>query len=139
MNQTAAANPKFEHFARETATSTTADPESRRFMSIIKETPVSRRSPTGRQLFANMSLPKNDIVTKMSDSIRSKLTEQIREQRDMATLNARALPKVPKSYEVPVQSHLEKGKMMPICSNETHNKATNNGYSRNSLGGFFCH
>ncbi|TNV72743.1 hypothetical protein FGO68_gene5892 [Halteria grandinella] len=134
-------NPIFDasshQFARETFNATTIDPESRKYMSLLKE--PSHRSPTARQLFANTSIQPNDVITKMSVSIRSKISEQLRYQKDDAVLSLRALPKVPKTYEAPVNHNHDKGKMMPICSNETHNKATNNGYSRNSLGGFFCH
>lgn len=31
------------------------------------------------------------------------------------------------------------GKNQPIVGNQAHNKATNNGYARNALGGFFAH
>jgi hypothetical protein len=31
------------------------------------------------------------------------------------------------------------GKNQPIVGNEAHIKATNNGYARNAMGGFFAH
>ena len=37
-----------------------------------------------------------------------------------------------------MQSYV-RGKNQPIVANESHCKATNNGYSRNSMGGFFAH
>jgi hypothetical protein len=58
---------------------TSIDPDSRKYMSVIKEAPVSRRSPTGRQLFANTSLAQSDLITKMSVSLRSKISQTLKE------------------------------------------------------------
>ena len=63
----------------------------------------------------------------------------LEEQKDKEILSKRALPIVPKAYVGPVIASLEKGKNQPIVSNDSHVKATNNGYSRNSMGGFFSH
>jgi hypothetical protein len=54
-------------------------------------------------------------------------------------LKARALPKVPTKYSIPVISSYVMGKSQPIVGNEAHIKATNNGYARNAQGGFFAH
>lgn len=75
----------------------------------------------------------------MSTSLRQKLQNQLREQQNQEILQLRALPKVPATYQPPLTQNHAKGKNQPICGNEAHCKATNNGYSRNALGGFFAH
>lgn len=40
---------------------------------------------------------------------------------------------------MPHISSNDKGKNQPICANDAHIKATNNGFKRNALGGFFAH
>jgi hypothetical protein len=75
----------------------------------------------------------------MSQTIRLKLSTIINEQKDHHSLAKLGLPKVPNLYQPPlIQNHI-KGKNQPICSNDAHTKATNNGYNRNALGGFFAH
>ena len=60
-------------------------------------------------------------------------------QQDERALQQRNLPMIPRTYNPPVMQSYVMGKNMPIVGNESHCKATNNGYSRNSLGGFFAH
>ena len=50
-----------------------------------------------------------------------------------------ALPFIPPRYSGPNVASLDSGKNMKLVPNEAHIKATNNGYSRNSMGGFFSH
>jgi len=54
-------------------------------------------------------------------------------------LKSRALPRVMASYTGPVVAHHVTGKKLIIVGNEEHTAATNNGYHRNTLGGFFAH
>ena len=46
---------------------------------------------------------------------------------------------IPPSYHAPKIASVDMGKNQPICGNESHSKATNNGFSRNSMGGFYAH
>ncbi len=93
--------------------------------------------PKGFGIPANLN--NNEGIQAMSQSIRQKLKHQLSEQTNEELLKQRALPKVPNAYQGPVITNLDKGKNQPICSNDSHSKATNNGYSRNALGGFFSH
>ena len=63
----------------------------------------------------------------------------LEQQRDEAVLKSRALPRVMGSYTGPVVAHHVTGKKLIIVGNEEHTAATNNGYHRNTLGGFFAH
>jgi hypothetical protein len=92
-----------------------------------------------RTLFANVGAPADEALLKISSSIRSKIQYQLKEQQDEKALLERHLPKIPKAYNLPVMQSYVMGKNQPIVANESHCKATNNGYSRNALGGFFAH
>ena len=91
-------------------------------------------------LFANTAQPNDDKIAQMSLSIRGKLQMELKDQRDTNVLSMRALPMMPKVYAIPVMQNHDLGKQnQPIVGNEAHIKSTNNGYSRNSMGGFFAH
>ena len=81
---------------------------------------------------------KNEI-NEISQTIRTKLNSMLGEQKDRRFLKTKALPIVPIVYPGPVITHNDMGKNQIICGNDSHNKATNNGFSRNKLGGFFSH
>ena len=118
-------------------------------MNMLKCTPVKTISAKFQQsmddttvrrtLFANVGAPADEALLKMSSSIRSKIQYQLKEQQDERALQERNLPKIPMAYNLPVMQSYIKGKNQPIVANESHCKATNNGYSRNALGGFFAH
>ena len=87
-----------------------------------------------------LNLEKNDEeIQTMSKTLRQKLSSLLSEQNDEKLLQVKGLPKIPRQYQFPLVQSLEKGKNMPICTNDAHNKATNNGFKRNALGGFFAH
>lgn len=89
--------------------------------------------------YANTAAPVDDNMLTMSAKIRTKIQLQLKEQYDESLLKARALPKVPAKYSIPVIQSFVMGKNQPIVGNEAHIKATNNGYARNAMGGFFAH
>ena len=77
----------------------------------------------------------------MSQTLRSKLSGMLESQRDEKFLEAAHLPKVPKTYERPtiqqVGNQLRQNHF--VVTNDAHIRATNNGYQRNALGGFYAH
>ncbi|CDW80436.1 UNKNOWN [Stylonychia lemnae] len=106
---------------------TTIDKESRQYMNMLKQ---------GNRLDLTNN---NEQIKMMSQSLRQKLSDLLKEQQDQRVLEKRGLPIVPKLYQLPLISGTDKGKNQPICANDAHIKATNNGYKRNTLGGFFAH
>jgi len=77
----------------------------------------------------------------MSVTMRSKLQTMLKDQEDEDFLKAAALPKVPKSFHGPVISHMQNQLRQNhfVVTNDAHIRATNNGYKRNALGGFYAH
>ena len=105
----------------------TIDVKGRQYMSMLKNSAIKQEDPDEK------------TVKEMSSSIRQKLSMIIQQQNDDAVLKSRALPKVMASYTGPVVAHHDTGKKLMIVGNEEHSAATNNGYHRNALGGFFAH
>ncbi len=68
-----------------------------------------------------------------------KLTEQLKKQKDETFLHKSCLPPLPQAAPQPKIVNVNMGKSTFIASNDTHIKSTNNGFSRNALGGFFAH
>ena len=68
-----------------------------------------------------------------------KLTEQLKKQKDDYFLKQSCLPPIPIGAPQPKIINVSQGKSTFVASNDTHIKSTNNGFSRNSLGGFFAH
>jgi hypothetical protein len=52
--------------------------------------------------YANAAAPVDDKILSMSAKIRTKIQLQLKEQYDESLLKARALPKVPTKYSIPV-------------------------------------
>lgn len=122
----------------------TVDVESRQFMNMLKCTPNAGKRDSlnlSRSIYANTATgPLDDNLLRMSTSIRSKISSELKAQKNPYVLQVRALPSIPTTYQQPLTQHHVKGKnVMPVCANEAHIKATNNGYTRNSMGGFFAH
>ena len=79
---------------------------------------------------------------KLSKKISSKVSKLMELQQDEKHLEAQCLPKIPTSWTGPkiVNSKENSKNIMIVCTNESHTKATNPGYSRRTGdGGFFNH
>ena len=106
---------------------------------MLKTTKTLMYQPNFDEELDSETLKSKAELKKMSQSIRQKLDTMIKQQSNSTILKERCLPVIPKQYPGPVINGLDMGKNLPICTNDAHIKATNNGYSRNSMGGFFAH
>jgi hypothetical protein len=77
----------------------------------------------------------------MSVTLRSKLQTMLKEQQNDEFLRVAHLPKVPKNNHGPVISQVPNQVRQNhfVVTNDAHNRATNNGFQRNALGGFYAH
>ncbi len=103
------------------------------------------RSPVARDVL-NFDVRARKIIiqgeiNKMSITMRSKLQTMLKDQEDEAFLKAASLPKVPKHFSGPVINQVQNQVRQNhfVVTNDAHIRATNNGYKRNELGGFFAH
>ena len=77
----------------------------------------------------------------MSATLRSKLQTMLSVQNDEAFLTAAHLPRLPKANNGPVISQVQNQVRQNhfVVTNDAHIRATNNGFQRNALGGFYAH
>ena len=68
-----------------------------------------------------------------------KLTDQLKKQKDRDFLTKSCLPPIPVAAPKPKIINVSMGKSTFVAGNDTHIKSTNNGFSRNPLGGFYAH
>ena len=88
----------------------------------------SRNQPQAR------TIDPNELAV-MSQTI----NESVREKVKLAS-QSKKLPKLVKKVDGPYVSGMSQEKrFMAVCSNDAHIKATNNGFARTPLGGFYCH
>ena len=77
----------------------------------------------------------------MSATLRTKLHDMIKVQDNDDFLRAANLPKLPKANNGPVIAQLGNQSRQNhfVVTNDAHCRATNNGFQRNTLGGFYAH
>jgi hypothetical protein len=75
----------------------------------------------------------------MSNAMENRMRQTLKEQTSEKFLRTMSLPRIPHQNTQPVIVRLLAGTTTYVAKNETHDKQANNGYSRNSLGGFFAH
>ena len=75
----------------------------------------------------------------LTQTMRTNLDKMIKDQTDERFLRDAALPSVPSISTNPRIVTITTGKSAFIASNDSHNKQSNNGFSRNALGGFYAH
>ena len=88
---------------------------------------------------AKLKQNRPEEVVGLTQTMRSNLDKMIKDQNDERFLKDAALPTVPKISTNPRIVQINTGKSTFIASNDSHNKQSNNGFSRNALGGFYAH